>query len=1112
MKTDARIPGPITVGALEPAAAAGSITTLLDVQSACWARGERVALEDLLRQLPSALGETDVALDLIHHEVILRHGAGESPEPCEYLGRFPYLSRQIERMFEVERYVRRDTDGPGCGCSVTSSIAGAVGRDFEVSPLPVVAGYAIEGVLGRGGMGVVYRARHLRLNRPVALKMILAEAHADPDVMARFRAEADAVAQVQHPNIVQIYDVGESAGRPYLTFELVEGKSLAARAAGAPQPVRDVARLVEKLARAIHHAHGRGVIHRDLKPANILMTADGEPKITDFGLAKRLFGGQCQTGSISIIGTPSYMAPEQASGRSRQVGVSTDVYGLGAIMYELLTGRPPFKGETPLETLQQVTTMFVVPPGRLVPSVPRDLETICLKCLEKEPGRRFASAELLVDELARFLRGDPIRSRRTPRWERALKWACVRPAVATLSAACVLVSIVGLAAVLWQWRHANAAYRETAGALSLVERHLYRHRAALAERAQSSGQVRLADQILEECPPEQRGWEWQYLKGLRFDGPAPLRHASQLFSVRFSPDGNVLAVGQHSGEVTIWDAQTWNTLRTFRAHSRWARCVAFSPDGTRLATAGWDGNVSVWDPTTGARVWTGRHDENVNAVAFSRDGRFVVSGGTGSAPIQVWDARVGERLRQLAGHESQVLAVAFSPDGTLLASGSADRSIKLWDVAAWRELDTLPDHSAQVMGLAFSPDGRRLAAACGGFYEDEPRGELTIWSVQKRQVVHSLGQGAGGTFCAAFSPDGSRLVAGGSIDPTIRIWDPESGLEVLALRGHSDAIWGLAFSPDGRRLVSASGDHTVRVWDGTPSRLRSSPEKLTIGPLADAAIAVSIAPNGDALALGCRDGTITIHDLSTGRRRHALYCAGVSRLAFSRDGQFLAAGSTKGKPQLWNAGSWTQLPVQPFDEVVLDVAFLGTNRGLALTNGNTIDVQDLTSNGVRPRLTLRGHADYLLTISAHPHDRALASAGYDGMIRIWSLENANVIHAIPAHQGRVTCVTFSPDGRRLLSAGNDGAFRMWDTTTWRRLWNGHEPDGLPQRIAFSPDGRKFASASTGAALRIWEADDGRCIRTLRGHADSIKDIAFSPDGHTLASASLDRTVKLWSAP
>jgi len=311
---------------------------------------------------------------------------------------------------------------------------GATPATPPTAELPVIRGYEVQGVLGRGGVGVVYQAWHVRLNRPVALKMLLAGPYAQPMELERFLREAEAVAGLRHPNIVQVYDVGDVDGRPYFTMELVEGGSLAQQIQGVPQPVRKAAALVATLADAVHAAHQSGIVHRDLKPANFLLTADGTPKVTDFGLARRLQGGDALTLSGVPMGTPSYMAPEQAQGQRDAAGPATDVYALGAILYELLTGRPPFRAATAAETLQQVISQEPAPPSRLNDKVPRDLETICLKCLHKEPGRRYASAAALADDLRRFGEGRPIQARPVGRAERLWRWGRRNPTTAALLA------------------------------------------------------------------------------------------------------------------------------------------------------------------------------------------------------------------------------------------------------------------------------------------------------------------------------------------------------------------------------------------------------------------------------------------------------------------------------------------------------------------------------------------------------------------------------------------------------------------------------------------------------------------------------------------------------
>jgi serine/threonine-protein kinase len=422
------------------------VAVLLADQRRRWQQGERPLVEAYREQHPALQSDAEALLDLIYQEIILREEQGEAPLLAEYQQRFPQLAAPLEFQFAFDRVLQsgrlsRQALGEG----------NAAGEGPEAVPdLPAIPGYETQGKLGRGGMGVVYKAWHLRLNRPVALKMALTQAR--PEDLVRFLTEAEAVVQLQHPHIVPIYDVGRHAGQPYLTMELAEG-SLAQQLGGTPQPARAAAQVLETLARAAHAAHQRGIIHRDLKPANVLVTSDGTLKITDFGLAKRLEGGAGLTQTGEIVGTPSYMAPEQAQGKAQEIGPPTDVYALGAILYELLTGRPPFLAETPVDTVLQALTDDPVPPRRLQPKVPRDLETICLKCLEKEPRRRYASAEDLAGDLRRWLDGQAIRARPAGPVERVVKWASPGPQPRPCSwAAC------------WSWSGPSWAVWSTAGA------------------------------------------------------------------------------------------------------------------------------------------------------------------------------------------------------------------------------------------------------------------------------------------------------------------------------------------------------------------------------------------------------------------------------------------------------------------------------------------------------------------------------------------------------------------------------------------------------------------------------------------------------------------------
>jgi hypothetical protein len=433
--------------------------TFLEDQNARWQRGERMLVEEYLARRPDLHGNAEGLLDLITNEVLLRQQAGETPALEEYQGRFPHLAEALRRHFEVVRALHEADPLLGTLPAVPTLVA-AIPPAPEIAP-PSIPGYEILGELGRGGMGVVYKARHLTLKRTVALKMILAGGHAGPHELARFRLEAQAVARLQHPNIVQIHDVGEANGRPYCALEFVEGGNLAGKLDN-PLPPREAALVVELLARAMQAAHSRNVVHRDLKPANILLSplpdedpacqrsgvrGLGTPKITDFGLARQLDSDSGQTQSGTVMGTPSYMAPEQASGQAHQAGPAVDVYALGAILYTCLTARPPFQGKSVIETLDQVRTQEPVPPSRIRGQVPLDLETICLKALAKEPARRYATAADLAADLRRFLNDEPIQARRVGVGEKLWRRVRRNPAFFALTAAVIVLGgVVGVIA------------------------------------------------------------------------------------------------------------------------------------------------------------------------------------------------------------------------------------------------------------------------------------------------------------------------------------------------------------------------------------------------------------------------------------------------------------------------------------------------------------------------------------------------------------------------------------------------------------------------------------------------------------------------------------------
>jgi hypothetical protein len=549
--------------------------------------------------------------------------AGQAPERHALLAQHPDIAADLASFFaDHDRFVR-----------AAAPLAPSPDRaDAETQPASLSAGdptlgtvryfgdYELLEEIARGGMGVVFKARQVSLNRTVALKMILAGQLASPADVQRFRSEAEAAANLDHPNIVPIYEVGEHQGQNYFSMRLVEGSSLVQ---AVPQFVRDPragARLLVKVARAVHYAHQRGILHRDLKPANVLLDAEGRPFVTDFGLAKRVEGDSGLTKSGAVVGTPAYMAPEQARA-SKTLTTAVDVYMLGATLYELLTGRAPFCGPTPLDTLLQVLEQDPPRPRSLNPLADRDLETVALKCLEKEPARRYDSATALADDLERWLRGEPILARPAGPWERARKWARRRPAAAALlgvSVLAVLVLVAGLATGLVLIGSAKRAAddalareRATSGQLAdslrREQQSGYLSRVALADRYVKEDNVAPALALLDACRPvELRCWEWGYLRrSCRGDRLALRPGPAEVRAVALSPDGRLVAAAGTPGTVLVYDAATGTRKFTLRGQAGEVRSLSFSPDGQRLASASGTpreaGEVRVWNVAPGLK-------------------------------------------------------------------------------------------------------------------------------------------------------------------------------------------------------------------------------------------------------------------------------------------------------------------------------------------------------------------------------------------------------------------------------------------------------------------------------------------------------------------------------
>jgi WD40 repeat protein len=949
-------------------------------------------------------------------------------------------------------------------------------------------GYEIEAELGRGGMGVVHLARDMRLNRRVALKRLR---HEDPEERARFRAEAEAVARLSHPNIVQVYEVGEHAGRPFLALEYVDGGSLDRHLRGRPLPPSEAAAVLEPLARAVHFAHTRGIVHRDLKPANILLQgasgegqgageADGsslahcQPKVTDFGIAKRLDPGASQTRTGAVIGTPAYMAPEQAEGK-RTVGPAADTYALGVILYEMLTGRPPFAGDSAFETLRQVIEQDPVPPRRLLPRLPRDLQTVCLKCLAKDPARRYASAADLADDLRRFLDGRPVAARPVGAAERLWKAARRQPVVAGLAAAVVACATAGVGLVTWKWLEAVAARDEAD------------HNAA-AERTARGVAVRLA-----AAEREARAVADQKTSDER-----RARVAAELHQARLAlGQGQLMCEQGDLARGLLWLA---------RALDRAER--AGDPDlarAVRLNLAGW----SELLPRPGPLM---AYHNPVRTGAFRPDGKTVVTGGE-NGQVHVLDAATGRpagdplpqgfNLR-FVGEKPIVLHLVYSRDGRRMAAAQGNGLARLWPDADRPAAVFLHHPEPSVWAVAFSPDGTRLATACGD-------GLVRQWDAATGRPVGSpLRLGDRMAFAATYARDGDRLILlGGGRFSGVRVWDADTGEDLGRLTEDGVEVFDVVPAP-GDRTVLVCGERAAWLWD-VATRTRIG-EPL---PHPDRVATADFSPRDRTVVTACHDGVARLWEADTGRPlgvsfRHP----GSLRTArFSTDGRRVLVGGMDGTARLWDVPPRRAVgPPMVHDQPIIAAAF-----GPGGTTVLTADTQRAVvwPAGDPPR-EFRHPGSGLRTAALSPDGSLLALSDWTDTVRLHRTADGSAAATVPHRHGG-SKVVFSPDGRRLLlapgsSAPGGGGVSLWDVAGDRpRRLDVLKPDVLVRAVAFRPpDGRHVLLGTDDRSAVLCDTDTGKAVgRPLGPHPDVVAAVAFRPDGAAAATGCRDGTIRLW---
>jgi WD40 repeat protein/serine/threonine protein kinase len=948
-----------------------------------------------------------------------------------------------------------------------------------------LARFELRRELGRGGSGVVFLAFDPLLQRLVALKVPRPEILVTEELRRRFQREAKIAARLDHPNLIAIHEVCETGPICCIVTAYCPGPTLAAwlREQRMPPAPTATARLVLQLAGAVAYMHGQGVLHRDIKPGNILLQtsdlkdeiANGKsemsdlqcaiPKLADFSLAKFTDGATQHTRSGAVLGTPAYMAPEQADGRLSEIGPHTDVYALGVVLYEMLTGQPPFQGTSDIDTVRQVLTEEPRPPWRLRSEVPRDLATICLKCLEKKPRQRYEAASALAGDLRAFLDGKQVRARPVPPWSRAAKWCRRNRAAATLIAV-VSLALPALACGVYlhsrQLREYEGEVLEerTRTAEAAVELHIQAYSTSVCQAAVSwaNGHNQAAVDALADYFPspgkeEVRGFEWHYL----------------------------------------W-SQVIREPRTLLAgHHEWAE-IQYSVDGNWCASIGRDLTLKIWDAASG-RLRTAMSlqlgQEHLANAVFSNDGARLLCltvpppDRDASREFTLWDVAAGKQLARRETRASAYQVLSISPDGRLVAylnRTNDEDTIWLWNTNTGVDHAFHPNAPINAHCLSFSPDNKRLAIAYPTPGPDQP-GPLAIeiWDVTTRQRQGVLQGPTGECNELLFSPDGHMLAAGTwrGVAPKVWLWDVDTGQLRYKLETLSGRLVHLAFSPDGNLLAvgEAAEEHSqvlpgVSLWDmATGTRLaRHWQVGSDVG-------CISFSPNGRTLAIGCTDGQVRLCDLADPPELAVLAVSGEKEawsVAFSPDGQTLAVG---------------------YDDEAGD-------------NSETLKLWDVRTG--KERANLRGHDAMVTGVSFAPDGYTLASAGYDKHLKFWDLRSQTLLASFAGHTERIKCLARSPDGRTLATGGRDNLVKLWDATTGREKCSLRGHSGLLHRVCFAPDSKTLVSTDNTGELRFWDTVTGQCSR-LAMESGEIIALAYSPSGLTVATGNTSGVVKLWGA-